>query len=130
MWKRVIGRVLFILGTIGLLLNLITWLPTGINLIMMVVISIVCLLVVWGGGKMSLSEVEIETEPRREYEPGAQQVQGVRQGIMCPRCGSLCALGQRFCGACGGGLASGCPRCGATVDPASIFCTSCGARLV
>ena len=130
MWKQVIGRVLFILGTIGLPLNLITWLPAGINLVMMVVISIVCLVLVWGGGKMSLSEVEIATEPRREYEPGAQQVQGVWQGIMCLRCGSLCGLGQRFCGACGAGLASGCPRCGATVDPASIFCTSCGARLV
>jgi len=130
MWKQVIGRVLFILGTIGLLLNLIMWLPVGINLVMMVVISIVCLVLVWGGGKMSLSEARIATEPRREYEPGAQQVQGVGQRNMCPRCGSMCALGQRFCGACGGGLASGCPSCGATVDPASIFCTSCGARLV
>lgn len=129
MWKQVIGRVLFILGTIGLLLNLITWLPTGINLIMMVVISIVCLVLVWGGGKMSLSEVRIEIEPRKGYEQGTQQVRGVGQGIMCTRCGSLCALGQRFCGACGAGLASGCPRCGAMVDPTSIFCTSCGARL-
>ena len=130
MWKQVVGRVLFILGTIGLLLNLITWLPAGINLIMMVVISIVCLLLVWGGAKMSLSKVEIETGPRRGYEPGAQQVQGVRQGIVCLRCGSLCALGQRFCGSCGAGLASGCRRCGAMVDPTSRFCTSCGARLV
>ena len=130
MWKQLIGRVLFILGTIGLLLNLIMWLPMGINLIMMVVISIVCFVLVWGGGKMSLSEVEIETEPRREYEQGNQQVQGVRQGIMCPRCGSLCALGQRFCGGCGAGLASGCPGCGVAVDPASRFCANCGARLV
>ena len=130
MLKQVIGRVLFILGTIGLLLNLITWLPTGIHLIMMVVISIVCLVLVWGGGKMSLSEVEIQTEPRREYEQGAEQVQAVRQGIMCPRCGSLCALGQRFCGGCGAGLASGCPGCGVAVDPASRFCANCGARLV
>lgn len=129
MLKQVTGRVLFILGTIGLLLNLITWLPTGINLIMMVVISVVCLLLVWGGGKMSLSEVEIETEPRREYDHGAQQVQGLRQGIMCPSCGSLCALGQRFCGGCGAGLASGCPSCGAMVDPASKFCANCGAEL-
>jgi len=130
MLKQVIGRVLFILGTIGLLLTLIMWLPMGINLIMMVVISIVCLVLVWGGGKMSLSEIEIQTEPRGEYEQGAEQVQGMRQGIMCPRCGSLCALGQRFCGGCGAGLASGCPRCGATVDPASRFCANCGARLV
>ena len=130
MWKRVVGRILFILGAIGLLLTLITWLPTGIRLVVMVVISVVCLVLVWGGGKMSLSEVMIETEPRREYRQGPQQVQGVRQGIMCPRCGSLCALGQRFCGACGAGLASGCPKCGAVVDPASRFCTNCGARLV
>ena len=130
MLKQAVGRVLFILGTIGLLLNLITWLPVGINLVMMVVISIVCLLLVWGGGKMSLSKVEIQTEPRGEYDPRAQQVQGMRQGNMCPRCGSLCALGQRFCGGCGAGLASGCPSCGVTVDPASRFCANCGARLV
>ena len=130
MLKQVIGRILFILGTIGLVVNLITWLPTGINLIMMVVISVVCLVLVWGGGTLSYQKVGIGTEPRKGYDHGAQQVQGVRQRIMCPRCGSLCAVGQRFCGACGGGLASGCPGCGVGVDPTCRFCPNCGARLV
>ena len=38
-------------------------------------------------------------------EPDVQPQQfEVREAFACPRCGSLCAAGQRFCGDCGGDL--------------------------
>jgi hypothetical protein len=128
MWK-VIGRLLFILGTIGLLLNLILWLPTRINLIIMVPISVVCVVIILGGGKLSQPRIEVEKVQEGKHEPMAQQAQGMQQGIVCPRCGWLGAPGNRFCGACGSSLASVCPGCGAPIAPAAKFCTNCGTRL-
>jgi len=58
-----------------------------------------------------------------------QQVLEVQQALVCPRCGSQYAPGQRFCGACSQKLQRACPQCGAAVDPASRFCTNCGAKL-
>jgi hypothetical protein len=50
---KAIGGLLLVLGIIGLLLNLILWLPAGFNLIVMVLISVVCFVAIWGGGKLS-----------------------------------------------------------------------------
>jgi len=58
-----------------------------------------------------------------------EQVLEVGQTLLCPRCGSQYAPGQRFCGACGQKLQHACPQCGAAVDTASRFCTNCGAKL-
>jgi hypothetical protein len=50
---KAIGGLLLVLGIIGLLLSLILWLPAGFNLIVMVLISVVCFVAIWGGGKLS-----------------------------------------------------------------------------
>jgi hypothetical protein len=53
----------------------------------------------------------------------------MQQSIMCPKCGSPNALGQRFCWNCGTTLGTGCPNCGASLDPGARFCGNCGAQL-
>ncbi|MBM3119840.1 MAG: zinc ribbon domain-containing protein [Chloroflexi bacterium] len=53
----------------------------------------------------------------------------MQQILICPRCGTQNASGQRFCVGCGTPLATFCPYCGASMPPASGFCTNCGARL-
>lgn len=126
---KAIGGLLRVLGIIGLLLNLILWLPAGFNLIVMVLISVVCFVAIWGGGRLSRAKTEFVKEPARGYELRAQQAQETQQRIICPRCGWLGASGQRFCGACGSSLAYCCPTCGASIAPESKFCPNCGARL-
>ena len=84
------------------------------------------------GKQLERSQRETERstkEPKMEYEPRVQQLQGMQQAMRCPSCGSQSAPGQRFCGACGTRLASACPHCGAIVSPGSAFCTNCSARL-
>ncbi len=53
----------------------------------------------------------------------------MQQSIMCPKCGSPNALGQRFCWNCGTTLGAGCPNCGASLDPGAKFCGNCGAQM-
>jgi hypothetical protein len=127
---KVIGRLLLILGIIGLLLNLVLWLPADFNLIIMVLISVVCFVAIWGGGKLSQTKAAFVSEPAKKYEPIAQQAQMVQQKITCPKCGCQVAPGQQFCGACGSSLASYCAACGSAINSSSKFCGNCGARLV
>jgi len=95
---KAIGGLLLVLGIIGLLLNLILWLPAGFNLIVMVLISVVCFVAIWGGGRLSQTKIEVAKERATKYETTAQSTQEIRQKIACPRCGWLGASGQRFWG--------------------------------
>ncbi|MCX6010268.1 MAG: zinc ribbon domain-containing protein [Chloroflexi bacterium] len=127
---KAIGGLLLVLGIIGLLLSLILWLPARFNLIVMVLISVVCFVAIWGGGRLSQTKIEFAKERTTKYETTAQSTQEIRQRIICPRCGWLGASGQRFCGACGSGLAAYCATCGGAITTPSKFCGNCGARLV
>ncbi|OGN91778.1 MAG: hypothetical protein A2Z75_05595 [Chloroflexi bacterium RBG_13_50_10] len=126
-----IGILLLILGIVGLLLNLIFWLPAQFNLIVAVLISVVCLAAVWGGGRLSQPKTELATQPAGKYEPMAQPAQWTQPapGVMCPKCGCQIMPGQQFCGGCGSSLVSYCARCGAAIVSPSRFCGSCGFRL-
>lgn len=126
---RAIGVLLLVLGIVGLLLNLILWLPTEFNLIVTVLISIVCFVAIWGGGRLSQMKAELMTEPVKQYEPMAQQPQWMQQSVACPKCGRQVVPGQQFCGGCGSSLESYCAKCGAAITAPSRFCGSCGARL-
>lgn len=44
-------------------------------------------------------------------------------------CGTMNALGNRFCKNCGKELTLVCPQCGATVTVDCKFCTQCGSRI-
>jgi hypothetical protein len=126
---KAIGRLLLVLGLMGLLLNLILWLPSRLNLIIMVLIFVVCFVAIWGGGKLSQAKTAFVQEPTKKYEPTAQQAQWVQQKVACPKCGCQVVPGQRFCGACGSSLASYCATCGGAITTPSRFCGNCGARL-
>ena len=129
---RAVGGLLLVLGMVGLLMNLILWLPTGFNLVAAVLISIVCFVAIWGGGKLSQTQMESFPEPARQHETETTQTpqsQWVQQSATCPRCGSQVAPGQQFCGGCGSTLESYCARCGVAITAPSRFCGNCGARL-
>jgi predicted ATPase/class 3 adenylate cyclase len=49
--------------------------------------------------------------------------------MQCPRCQYENPAGRKFCGECGGSLASTCPSCGAANPPAQKFCGACGTAL-
>jgi len=126
---KAIGGLLLVLGIVGLLLNLILWLPTGFNLIFVVLVAIVCFVAIWGGGRLSQTKTELAPEPAKKYEPTAQPAQWVQQKVACPKCGCQVVPGQRFCGGCGSSLESYCARCGVAITAPSRFCGNCGARL-
>jgi hypothetical protein len=126
---KAIGGLLLVLGMMGLLLNLILWLPTRFNLIVMLLIAVVCFVAIWGGGKLLQTKAKFVPEPAKKYEPTAQQAQLVQQKVACPKCGCQVVPGQRFCGGCGSSLESYCARCGVAITAPSKFCGNCGARL-
>jgi hypothetical protein len=126
---KAIGGLLLVLGMMGLLLNLILWLPTRFNLIVMLLISVVCFVAIWGGGKLLQTKAKFVPEPAKKYEPTAQQAQWVQQKVACPKCGCQVVPGQRFCGGCGSSLESYCARCGVAITAPSKFCGNCGAKL-
>jgi hypothetical protein len=126
---KAVGALLLVLGILGLLLSLILWLPARFNLIVLVLISVVCFVAIWGGGRMLQTKANLALEPERKYEPAAQQVQWVQQKVACPKCGCQVVPGQRFCGGCGSNLESYCARCGVAITAPSKFCGNCGARL-
>ncbi|MBN2463668.1 MAG: zinc ribbon domain-containing protein [Dehalococcoidia bacterium] len=126
---RAIGVILLVLGIIGLLLNLILWLPAGFNMIVIMLISTVCFVAIWGGGRLLQTKTELVAEPAKQYKPMSQQPHWMQQDIVCPNCGCQVAPGQQFCGGCGSTLKSYCARCGAAVTAPSVFCGNCGARL-
>jgi hypothetical protein len=123
---------LLILGIVGLLLNLIFWLPAQFNLVVAVLIAVVCLVAVWGGGRLSQPKTELVTQPGK-YEPvfPSQPAQWTQPapGAICPKCSCQIVPGQQFCGGCGSSLVSYCARCGAAINSPSKFCGSCGSRL-
>ncbi|HEX7364592.1 MAG TPA: zinc-ribbon domain-containing protein [Dehalococcoidia bacterium] len=130
---RTVGVLLLILGIVGLLLNLIFRLPAQFNLVVVVLISVVCLVAVWGGGRLSQPKTEPVTQPAGKYEPvspppPAQWTQPA-PGVICPKCGCQIMPGQQFCSGCGSSLVSYCARCGAAINSPSRFCGSCGFRL-
>ena len=49
--------------------------------------------------------------------------------MKCPGCQAENPGGQRFCGQCGGRLASLCAACGAATSPGQKFCGACGVPL-
>ncbi len=49
--------------------------------------------------------------------------------MRCHRCQHENPAGQKFCGECGAGLATGCSACGAPYGPGQKFCGECGAPL-
>ena len=126
---KAIGGLLLVLGMMGLLLNLILWLPTRFNLIVMLLISVVCFVAIWGGGKLLQTKAKFVPGPAKKYEPTAQQAQWVQQKVACPKCGCQVVPGQRFCGGCGSSLESYCARCGVAITAPSKFCGNCGAKL-
>ena len=126
---KAIGGILLVLGIIGLLFNLILWLPAGFNLVVVVLISVVCFVAVWGGGRLSQAGTEFVPEPVKRYEPTTQQAQWVQQSVACPKCGCQITPGQQFCGSCGSSLKSYCAVCGSAIASPSRFCGNCGARL-
>ena len=127
---KAIGGLLVVLGIIGLLLNLIFWLPAKFNLIVVVLISVVCLVAIWGGGRLSLPKAELVTQPAGKYEPTSQPAQWPPPaGVICPKCGCQIVPGQKFCGGCGSSLVSYCAACGAAIASPSRFCGRCGAGL-
>ncbi|MFC2050648.1 zinc ribbon domain-containing protein [Chloroflexota bacterium] len=127
---KAIGGLLLVIGVMGLLLNLIFWLPAQLNLIIMVLISAVCFVAIWGGGKLLQTKVAFVRESPKKDEPTVQQAQWVQQKVACPKCGCQVVPGQQFCGSCGSSLTSYCATCGAAITAPSKFCGNCGARLV
>ena len=126
---KAIGGLLLVLGIIGLLLNLIFWLPASFNLVVVALISVVCFVAVWGGGKMLQAKTELSPAPAKQYGTAAQPAQWIQQGAACPKCGCQIAPGQQFCGGCGSSLVSYCAKCGVAVTGPSRFCGNCGTRL-
>jgi predicted ATPase/class 3 adenylate cyclase len=50
--------------------------------------------------------------------------------MTCAACGTLNAVGAKFCAECGQPLAQACPTCGSEVAAGAKFCSECGASLV
>jgi len=129
---KAIGGLLLVLGIIGLLLTLVFWLPAKFNLIVVVLISVVCLIAIWGGGRLSQPKTELVAQPAGKYEPVSPPPPAQwppPAGVICPKCGCQIMPGQQFCGGCGSNLVSYCAVCGAAIASPSRFCGNCGARL-
>ncbi len=126
---RTIGGILIVLGMVGLLLNLILWLPSGFNMVVVILVPTVCFVAIWGGGRLSQTKADLVAEPAEQYGPVPQQPQWIQQSVACPKCGCKVAPGQQFCGGCGSTLESYCARCGAAITAPSRFCGNCGSRL-
>ena len=130
---KAIGVLLLVLGLVGLLLNLIFWLPARFSPIVIVLISILCLVAVWGGGRLSQPKMEPVTQPVEQHQPVSQpqpaQWTQTPAGAYCPKCGYQIMPGQQFCGSCGSSLVTYCARCGNPIQEPARFCGKCGARL-
>ena len=127
---KTVGVILLVLGLVGLLLNLIFWLPAKFNLVVAVLLAVVCLVAVWGGGKLAQPKAELIAQPAGQYQPISPQAQWSQSaGASCPKCGSQIMPGQQVCGGCGSSLVSYCARCGVALKEPSRFCGKCGARL-
>lgn len=130
---KIIGIVILISGIVGLVLDLIFWLPFQFSPVVTALIAVACLVVVWGGGALYQSKAAFITQTAVNYEPvslsQSTQWSQPATGTICPRCGCQVMPGQQYCGGCGSSLVSYCARCGATIKEPSKFCGSCGAQL-
>lgn len=127
---KIAGAAILTLGIVGLLLALILWLPSGIDLAVLALISVVCFVSVWGGGRLLMVEAgDAGKGQANEDETVKQQPQRVQVAVFCTKCGWQGAARYRFCGSCGSALSYRCLACGAVVPSTSKFCTTCGSRL-
>lgn len=129
---KTVGVILLVLGLVGLLLNLIFWLPAKFNLVVVALLAVVCLVAVWGGGKLAQPKAELITQPAGQYQPVSPPPPAQWSppaATTCPKCGCQIMPGQQFCGGCGSSLISYCARCGNAISEPSRFCGKCGARL-
>lgn len=62
---------------------------------------------------------------------GAAAAAGAATTVTCPNCGTLNAVGAKFCNNCGTQLPQGqkCGNCGALVPAGAKFCHNCGAKI-
>ena len=126
---KAIGVMLLGLGLIGLMLDLIFWLPTNFNPIMTAIIGVVCLVAVWGGGRIAQPAMQ-PARAATSYDKATQSAQWMPlASATCPKCGSQVMPGQQYCGGCGSGLQSYCAGCGNPLSEPSRFCGKCGTRL-
>ena len=125
--------IMLVSGLVGLLLNLIFWLPAKFNLVVAITISVACLIATWGGGKLAQPKAELIAQPAVQCQPLSQpspaQLSPPAAGAFCPKCSCQIAPGQQFCGGCGSSLISYCARCGNAITEPSRFCGKCGAKL-
>ena len=98
MWKKVIGWILFAWGIIGLLGNLVIWLPSGTNILMMVLNSGICALFIWGGWRLAHPKVSVKEMEKYQYYCDSCNLthtvqmppwpwKRVIDDVMCPNCG-------------------------------------------
>ncbi len=125
--RRLVGGLLFFLGLVGLVLTLTSWLPIGMNVVIVVFVCLFCLGCVWGGGKL-LQQPAVSGRPVPGGFAARSSVQRQFMAV-CPRCGWWISSGQRFCGGCGMTVGLVCSRCGAMVAPGFKFCTNCGGEV-
>jgi hypothetical protein len=130
---KAVGVILLVFGLLGLVLNLILWLPYQFSPSVVVLIAAACLVAVWGGGVLYQSKTIPVIQPAGKFEsvpptPSTQWLKPPAE-IVCPKCGCQIMPGQQYCGGCGSRLVSYCARCGAAIKELSRFCGSCGARL-
>ncbi|HEX7363753.1 MAG TPA: zinc ribbon domain-containing protein [Dehalococcoidia bacterium] len=126
---KISGVILLVLGTLGLLLDLLFWLPAKFSPVVAALIGTVCLVVVWGGGRMSQTVPAALGTGRHEAVSSQMPSGFTTTATPCPKCGCQVMPGQQFCGGCGSSLVSYCAKCGNTVAEPSKFCGRCGARL-
>ena len=126
---KALGALLLVFGLIGLLLDLIFWLPAKFSPMVAALIGAACLVVVWGGGRMA-KIVPTALGMGRHEAVSSQTPSGfTTTAASCPKCSCQVMLGQQFCGGCGSSLVSYCAKCGNTVAEPARFCGRCGARL-
>lgn len=94
--------------------------------------------------KQTIAEIEAEIEKLKAEpaastdaapEPAAAAAVPATDGIACPACATVNAVGTKFCSECGSKLetppepaATLCPGCGAPIVADAKFCGECGHR--
>lgn len=84
------------------------------------------------------AEADLELDRTLEQAVQARKVALAAGGRACPACGRVSAADDKFCAACGAGLApvpepsvpeNSCSKCGRPFDPGDRFCAGCGQPL-
>ena len=66
---------------------------------------------------------------RRKDTEMSGDLETIKEGKLCPKCGTQVEADAKFCGSCGTSLVTLCPQCGEEVAPDAQFCTACGAAM-